>query len=383
MGRWIRAVAALALWAAAAPPTEAQELRLDPDDAEWEFAGDARAGSWEGRPALLLRTGNALRRDVELSDGTVEFDFLPTDRRAFLGLLFRIPREGRHMEDVYLRLHKSGLPDALQYTPDYNGRGQWQLYHGPSATASASFQAGAWQHVRVEVAGPRAAVFVGDTHQPQLVVDRLRSGSSTGYLGFWANFPGATEEDPYTAVIRNVVVRPGRTSYDFPPPEPGPSPPGTVTRWGLSEPFVRQGDDVLELPEEIVDGSWRTVEAEATGLLPLDRHLERPEGGAAVALAGLELRTDTARTVRLDLGWSDDAGVFLNGRLVVTGRNGYSYNFPRRQGLIVPDQASVELTLAPGANRVIVAVAETFGGWGLMGRIRDRDGLEIRPLGGR
>lgn len=375
--------AILVLGLAAATGAAAQELRLEPDDPEWEFRGDARAGTWEGRPALLLRTGNALRPDVRFSDGTVEFDFLPTDRRAFLGLLFRIPEGEGHNENLYLRLHKSKLPDALQYTPDYHGRGQWQLYHGPAATASAPFTAGAWQHVRIEVAGDRAALFVGEVEEPQLVVDRLRGGSSGGWLGFWANFPGGTEDDPHTAIVRNVVIRPGRTSYRFPPPETETARPGVITRWGLSEVFVREGNDVVELPEAALDGAWRTVETEPSGLLPLDRHLERPREGPAAVLAGLELRASAPHTVPLELGYSDDVSVFLNGRLLFSGRFGYSNNFPRRQGLITPDQASVYLPLEAGENRLVVAVSEIFGGWGLMGRIPDREGLQVRPLGGR
>lgn len=388
MGRriWTATTLAISLAAGATAPgrLDAQDLRLDPADPAWVFNGDARAGSWQGRPALLLRTGNALRPDVEFSDGTVEFDMLPTDRRAFLGLDFRVP-EGRrgHREDVYLRLHKSKLPDALQYTPYYHGRGQWQLYHDRWATAAAPFVAGEWQHVRVEVAGERAALFVGDVHDPQLVVDRLRTGRTSGFLGFWANFPGATEDDPYTAIVRNVVVRPRRTSYDFSPVQPEPSPPGTITRWSISQAFVREGDDVLQLPVGTLEGPWETVEAEPSGLVPLDLHRERPERGVAAVLAGLELTTSGPRTVRLDLGYSDDVSVFLNGRLLFSARDEYSNNFPRRQGLITPDQASLYLPLQGGSNRVVLAVSEVFGGWGLMGRIEDREDLRIRPLRSR
>ena len=65
----------------------------------------------------------------------------------------------------------------------------------------------------------------------------------------------------------------------------------------------------------------------------------------------------------------------------LSARNGYSFNFPRRQGLITLDQASLYLQLNAGDNALVVAVTETFGGWGLIGRIDDRDGLGILPIG--
>lgn len=357
----------------------AQTTVLEPGDSRWRFRGEARATTHEGEEILYLRRGNAVRPDVRFTDGTIEFDMLPTDRRAFLGVVFRVPEEG-HTEDIYLRLHKSKLPDAVQYSPDFGGRGQWQLYHGPTATAPATYEAGDWQHVRIEVRGEQAAVFVGERAEPNLVVDRLRTEVAEGYVGFWGNFPGAGEGDPPTALLRNITVRSGATSYDFAPARPERDEPGVVAAWSLSRPFVRPDSVIRELPGEALAAGWRTVESEPSGLVPFDRHMERPEGGPAAVLAGIRLRSDGERVVPIDLGFSDDASVFLNGRLLYSGNHEYSYNFPRRQGLITLDQATLYLPLREGANDLVVAVSEVFGGWGLMGRIEDRRGLAVEPL---
>lgn len=358
----------------------AQTTVLEPGDSRWRFAGEARPTTYEGEEVLYLRRGNAVRPDVRFADGTIEFDMLPTDRRTFLGIVFRVPEEG-HTEDIYLRLHKSKHPDAVQYSPDYGGRGQWQLYHGPSATAAATYAPGEWQHVRIEVRGEQAAVFVGkDTAEPNLVVDRLRTGAAEGFVGFWGNFPGAGEDDPPTALLRNITVRRGTTSYGFAPSRPEVEEPGVVDAWSLSRPFVRSDAVIRELPREALAGGWRTVGSEPSGLLPFDRHAERPEGGTAAVLAGFRLRSEGERVVPIDLGFSDDASVFLNGRLVYSGKYGYSHNFPRRQGLITLDQATLYLPLRDGANDLVVAVSEIFGGWGVMARIADREGLSLEPL---
>lgn len=361
---------------------------VDLGDPAWRLSGDVVQDTLDGRPVLRMRTGTAARPDLDFSDGTIEFEMMGTDTRSFLGLVFRAGDE-RHGEDVYFRRHKSLLPDAVQYTPDYRGRGQWQLYHGPDATAGAHIPAGVWQRVRVEVRGGQAAVFLGSADgpppaEPVLLIPRLRTGRERGFIGLWANQPGAGADAPWTATLAGLSIAHGETRYRFTHVEPERPPTGAIPAWGVSQPFVRAGDDVLALPAVAMEGAWRAQGAEPSGLLPFDRHVVRPDDGVPAILAGLVLEADSARTVRLDLGFSDDASVFLNGRLLYSGRFWFSSNFPRRQGLITLEQASLYLPLAAGENELVVAVAESgsSGGWGISGRIADRRGLAVRPLNG-
>lgn len=358
---------------------EGRTDRLEPTDNAWEFTGDSSVGMVDGLPTLQLRTGQALRPDVTFEDGVIEFDVRGTDERAFLGVTFRTGQDGTG-EDVYLRLHKSKQPDALQYTPDYRGRGQWQLFHGPDATAYLTFHPGEWTHVRIEVAGDRAAVTVGDADEPQLVVPELASGQTTGFVGWWANQPGADVGAPLTAAVRNIRITHGQQRAIM--AESAPPPPfGVIKAWGLSKTFSRAGDVVTEIPPAVRNGSWQRVVARPDGLTPIEPLVDRPEaGGVPVVVAGLTIDSDEARTVRLDLGFSDDASVFLNGRLLYAGHQAFSANFPRRQGLIGLDQASLYLPLRGGRNTVLVAVSEIFGGWAVMGRISEREGLIVHTF---
>lgn len=374
------AIALAFVFGLAASPAAGQTIHLDPSDDAWEFTGDSRAGIVDGAPALMLRTGEALRRDLIFEDGVIEFEYRGTDDRSFLGVTFRVADDGTG-EDVYLRLHKSKQPDALQYTPDFRGRGQWQLWHGPDATAFATFRPGEWTPVRIEVSGPRATVSVGSVDTPQLVTGPLASGRDSGFIGFWANQPGAGPDAPLTAAIRNIRVTP-REALDDEAAAPAPE-PGVVSAWGVSRAFPRSGDDVPEIPRDVVSGPWSVIEARADGLLPLEPHVERPDGqGVPAVIAALRIEADQARTARLDLGFSDDASVFFNGRLLYSGRYSFSTNFPRRQGLISLDQASLYLPLEPGENVLMVVVGDAFGGWGVMGRIADRAGLRVTPWKG-
>lgn len=365
----------------AAGPLPGQAVHLDPSDGAWEFTGDTEAGIVDGAPALMMRTGQAVRRDLAFEDGVIEFEYRGTDDRAFLGVTFRVGDDGTG-EDVYLRLHKGKQPDALQYTPDFRGRGQWQLWHGPDATAFAGLRPAEWTPVRIEVSGSRAEVTVGAVDSPQLVTSALASGRDSGFIAFWANQPGAGSDAPLTAAIRNIRVTP-RTALAGEAAPPPAAQPGVVRAWGVSSAFSRTGDDVLEVPRDVVSGQWTVVEARADGLLPLEPHVERPGAqGAPAVIAALRLEVDRERIARLDLGFSDDASVFLNGRLLYSGRHSFSTNFPRRQGLISLDQASLYLPLRPGENVLMVVVSEVFGGWGIMGRIADRAGLRVAPWRG-
>lgn len=362
------------------PPTD-RTVRLSPGDDAWEYSGDSGVGMVDGIPTLRLRTGYALRRDVEFEDGVIEFDYRGTDERAFLGVIFRTGEDGT-AEDVYLRLHKSKQPDALQYTPDYGGRGQWQLFHGPDATADLVLHPDVWTHVKIEVAGDRAAVTVGDAGSPQLVVPELLSGRSTGFVGWWANQPGADAASPLTASVRNIRITHGRPRAITAGPPP-PAPFGLVRAWGVSKPFLRAADTdvVTGVPAAVREGPWVPVIARPDGLTPLEPHVERPEAdGVPTVVAGIEIESDDARTVRLDLGFSDDASVFLNDHLLYAGHEEFSANFPRRQGLVTLDEATLYLPLERGRNTLLVAVSEVFGGWAVMGRITERDGLTVHAL---
>lgn len=361
--------------------TEGRTDRLDPTDETWELTGDTSVGMVDGLPTLQLRTGQALRPDVTFGDGVIEFDFRGTDERAFLGVTFRTGEDGTG-EDVYLRLHKSKQPDAIQYTPDYRGRGQWQLFHGPDATASVAFRPGAWTHVRVEVAGDRAAVTVGDAGEPQLTVRELASGRTSGFVGLWANQPGADVGAPLTAAVRNVRITHGQQRAIV-VDRPAPPPFGLIKAWAVSPAFLRTGDVVTEIPAGVENTGWTRVTAREDGLTPLEPHVERPEGeGVPTVVAGLEIDSDAERSVRFDLGFSDDASVFLNGRLLYAGHQSFSANFPRRQGLVSLDQATLYLPLQRGRNTVMVAVSEIFGGWAVMGRLPDREGLRVGTIEG-
>jgi len=332
----------------------------------WELKGDGvTTAPYMGKEALRLGTGFAYRRDVRLQDGTIELDFATTGSRSFFYVQFRLESD-REFEEIYFRPHKTGLGDALQYNPVYKGESNWQLYHGEGATAGVDLPRNEWTHLKIVLQGDRLAVFVGDAKTPQLLVPRLARSPASGYVALRSFVPDGRKE-PVTS-FANVVVRPNAIDFDFPVRGPDPAPlPGVVTEWLVSEPFVTPDGAVTTLPP--VSG-WENVSTDPSGLLVLLRHVARPKRGErATVLAKLTLTAASDERPPLHLGYSDEVTVFLNGAPLFSADDSYSFDRPRREGVMGFEQATVFLPLRPGENELVLAVTDVFGGWGLMGRL--------------
>ncbi|MBP9945786.1 MAG: hypothetical protein KBH14_05275 [Vicinamibacteria bacterium] len=369
----------LAISTAAAP---ARELPFT--DPAWKITDPrARVEMLGGQRALRMTTGTAFRRDVQLQDGTVEFDLWSTGERAFAYLHFRMQSEDES-EALYFRLHKTRLPDSVQYDPFYQGVGNWQLFHGPESTAAANLQAGRWIHVRVVLSGEKAAVFLEGAREPVLVIPKLARGSGGGFLALRSflgvNIKGDVEPPSSFA---NVVVKPDVVEYDFSKvvEKQSPALPGLVTRFRLSPAFAPGEGPVRALPTTLgAPASWAVTESLPSGLVVLASKVKIPEGLRRYAtVASFRVRAAAAGVKRLRLGFSDEVSAFLNGQIVYSGDQRYIFNFPRQEGLIHLDQASLYLPLKQGDNEISLVLSEVFGGWGVMAQFEDPSGLIIEP----
>jgi hypothetical protein len=357
-------------------PGEALDLPVT--DGGWALEGPSvKVAKEDGRDAIAIETGVAYRRDVRLGDGTVEFDVKLTRRRSFVYVMFRM-QDDREYEEMYLRPHKSNLPDAIQYAPVYQGQSAWQLYHGPGATAAVELPP-AWVHVRLVLQGSRAALFVGNEREPALVVPRLAREPRAGYLAIRGFVPRGTPGEGPCAWYSDLRVFPGRTDFDFtsvaPPP---PSGAGTVREWAVSAAFAPAVGGLPSPPDQAAVGPYRRVETEPSGLLEMHRYVKVPAGGReTTAAARVHVVAEKDGLYVLDLGWSDEATVFLDGRPLFRGEAAYSFDNPRRDGLIGYDQARLFLPLRAGDNELLVVVEDGFGGMGLMARFPDPSGLRL------
>ena len=376
--KFVVATALTACLAAEAHAGAGQPLPFS--DGKWTLTGDETKVVREGdREVLNIETGWAYRRDVRLENGTIDFDVRVTRRRSFVYLALRMTGDHDY-EEFYLRPHKSGLPDAAQYAPVWQGQSAWQLHHGPGGTAAIEFEPGVWTHVRVVVNGRQAALFVGDLAKPALVVPRLAREPAAGYIAVRGFLPPGTPGSGPIVSYSNVVIEPGTPGFDFTSvlPPAKPAEPNAVRAWAVSRSFVPQGTDTATLPDAQTLAPFQKVDAEPGGLVELHRVVAMPKDAKlTAAVARVNVRAARAGTYAFDLGFSDVATVFVNGRPIFRGEGSYSADVPRREGLIGYDQARLYLPLVAGDNDVSILVSDGFGGWGLMGRFLEADDLQV------
>jgi hypothetical protein len=330
-----------------------------------------------GRPSIRLDGGAATVKDFVLRDGVIDVDVATPAARGFFGIQFRVSEDGNDAEWVYLRQHKSGLPDAIQYTPVLHTGLNWQIYNGPGFTAAVGIPREEWFHLRLEVAGAQARFYVEDLEKPVLVMNDLKSGVEKGQVAL-AVLTGET-------YFSNFEVR---TTPDAPwERRPPPMPPGTLTKWSVSPAYDAQQRNLERpLPRAESDAiRWRDVQAEPPGFVVLYRYLDaphpkvsfqgdfskrlEPQPGMEVVYARTRVDSDRDRLARLEIGYSDDVVVFLNGRPLWRGRSAQGFRDPGFLGIVNPENDAVYLPLKKGSNEIVLALSELGGGWGFVCRL--------------
>jgi hypothetical protein len=352
----------------------AQAVRLSGSDGAWVLPENARTRDVDGRPALQIGRGQlVLSSGIDFESGTIEFDVWPDDETLFVGVLFRRD-PGGDAERVYLRPYDSDEWSAVQYDPDIRGSGTWQLY--PEFNAQASLPRNAWIHVRLEVDGPRMEVYVGGGSEPTMVVPRLRGTTTGGGLAFWAT--NGVDERP-TAAVTRIVVRPSQPTRAA--AQTLQARPGILARWEVAGPSpAPEEGPVREFPGSL---EWRTVAAEEEGLVSLTRHMGSPPGARTTAWARTTLRAEAPANVPLDLAYSDDVTVFLNGRPLYSGHGGWSTRYPGFFGALRRGFETVWLPLRAGDNELLLAVSDALPfGWGFAARLLEDGGARPVPQAG-
>ncbi|HLW52994.1 MAG TPA: hypothetical protein VKW06_09125 [Candidatus Angelobacter sp.] len=373
---------ALALLFASACCAQApQTLSVPVDSPRWDLEGNAKPSEFLGRKCLMLDGGGAGLKDFEMRDAVIDVDAATSARRGFFGIQFRIA--GNNAEEVYLRQHKSGLPDAMQYTPILNLGRNWQIYNGPGFTGAIEIPKDVWFHMRLEVTGAQARLYVQDMNKdkPALVINDLKSGVQKGEVPLF-DLTGAT-------CFSNFEIR---TTSEAPWERRLPAmPKDTLVKWSLSPAFDALARN-LERPllaSERDAIQWQDVEAEPPGFVVINRYRDEPQirvsfqgdfskrlepqPGMKVVYARTSIESDREQVKRLDIGYSDEVSVFLNGKILYRGRSAQGFRDPGFLGIVNPENDAVYLPLKKGSNELILAVSELGGGWGFICRLAEME----------
>jgi hypothetical protein len=363
-----------------------QTLSVPPDSPRWDLQGQAKVAEYQGRKCLFLDGGAAILKDFEMRDGVIDVDVATPAKRGFVGFDFRLDKDGTNYEEVYLRQHKSGLPDAMQYTPVLNTGRNWQIYNGPGFTGAVDIPKDVWFHLRLEVVGAQAKLYVidkeklaTDNAKPALVMDDLKSGVQKGQVALY-DLTGAT----YFSNFEIRTTPDALWERHLPP-----MPPGTLIKWSLSPSYDALERDLERplTPTESAAIHWQDVEAEPPGFVVIYRYREaphpmvtfqgdfskrlEPQPGMKVVYARTSIESDRDQVKKLYIGYSDDVSVFLNGKILYRGRSAQGFRDPGFLGIVNPENDAVYLPLKKGANELMLAVSELGGGWGFICRLVD------------
>jgi len=379
MNRHVAVVVMPLIVASAAMLRADETLVVPPDSPRWDLEGTAKVAEYQGRRAIRMDGGAAVLKDLEMRDGVLDVDVATPAVRGFFGFDVRIPPDGKNYEEIYLRQHKSGLPDAMQYTPVLNTGRNWQLFNGPGFTGGVDIPKGEWFHLRLELTGAQAMLYVKDMKQPALVMDDLKSGVRKGQVAlftltgetYFSNFSVRTTPDALWA--RHLPAMPTNT----------------ITKWSISPSYDGLARN-LERPltdSEAAGIQWQDVEAEPPGFVVLYRYREaphprvtfqgdfskrlEPQPGLTVLYARTQIDSDRNQVKKLSIGYSDDVSVFLNGKILYRGRSAQGFRDPGFLGIVNPENDTVYLPLRKGSNELMLAVSELGGGWGFVCRLED------------
>ncbi|MBN2071411.1 MAG: SMP-30/gluconolactonase/LRE family protein [Candidatus Krumholzibacteriota bacterium] len=327
------------------------------DESNWNFVNIVR-GSYLGRECV---SGFAILKDVEFEDGVIEVDVAMPGGRSYPGIVFHVEGQNNY-EHFYIRPHREGLyGDDLQYAPVTNGISSWQLYSGNGFSSSYDVPSGKWIHVRLEVSGTRASVFIDRSEKPDLVIEKLQHGQVKGAIGIQGPVDGSAY---FSAFSYKKAV-----DLDPDPPREFDRAPGFIDKWELSKVFKISEVDIDERFDEsqITEGDmgWIDVKADETGLVDIARYYSRTGREADLVFAKAHIHSTGGERKELKFGYSDYIGIFLNGDLLFTGNSAYRQRDPSFLGIVGLNDA-VLLSLKKGENELVLMIAEAFGGWGFI-----------------
>ena len=329
----------------------------------WDIAPNvAELTTWRSVPALkgLGGKGSAVLKDVDFTDGTIEYDMEPVGN-GFATIFFR-QASPEERECFYFRTYVAGNDaaiDAIQYAPYIASVNMWDML--PYYQGNASFQREKWNHVKLVIAGKQMWVYVNDMSRPALKVPHLEGNSTHGSISF----------EGKGAIFSNLVIKPGQTEGLSPleGPDPTDNDPRYLREWKVSKPVDTKDVDFSNSFMPGKDAAWEGIWAERRGLVDLTRKFG-PSGERRIVWLKTNIHTMKEQSRKLNLGFSDEVWVFINGKYVYVDKNLYGQplsKFP--DGRCSIENSSFNVPLKEGDNELLIGVANSFYGWGIVARL--------------
>jgi hypothetical protein len=325
----------------------------------WEPYQNAKTNfeTFEGISIVKLE-GKMFVKDVNLTHGTIEVDVYAHSKRSFAGIIFR--KKDHNMEDFYIRTHKSGQVDAVQYTPVYNGESNWQLYN--EYQAQLVLKQSSWNKLKVIFKDKIADIYVNDVKV--LTVDELKSENTSGSIGLFSLFENRFTNFRYSNDSKDMTTANIKDISSLSK--------GLIKEWQITE--------AIDPKNEPIDFknfgklSYKKVVTEASGLLPISKFITKPNFGnfedniEAYTIAKHEWSENAKTFKTFSFDYSDKILVYLNGVLIFKGNNAFRSKGAQFMGHLDIGSNKLILPLKKGKNVLHCVVIEQANGWGLIGK---------------
>ena len=347
-------------------------VNVSMSEGQWEFEeGAADFITHRSVPAIhgLNRGSRMYLKDVEFSDGTIEFD-VEANNPSFVGIYFRESEDRKESEYFYLRTFWPVSPllrTATQYSAVVDGVTLWDVTDDYQAAATLHQEG--WNHVKLVVSGRQMRVYVNDSEKPTMHVPILEGSTEKGSISLVGN-----------AVFANLVVKHGATEGIDPSPGYDPTAYDShyLRDWMVTEPIsfpVEQALSAVGIPDSTT--TWSPIEAEHRAFVNLTRAFgQTPQNERRLVWLKTTLTSEVDQRRRLSLGFSDEVWVLINNQFLMMDKNYYgSPGMKEPRGRATIDNTSVMIPLQEGENEVLIGVANNFFAWGIFARLDDVGGL--------
>ncbi|MBN9385239.1 MAG: hypothetical protein J0H74_31065 [Chitinophagaceae bacterium] len=325
--------------------------------------------TYMGKECLRLDSGAVFIKDLQLQDGIIESDINFPHQRGFPGFIFRMQNfdNGEHF---YVRPHQSGNPDATQYTPVFNGSDGWQLYYGEGYSKAITFHFDQWHHIKIDVHGRQAEIYIDDMQKPLIKVTELKRDPKAGTIALSSGFT------PTRFANLQYTIKTPVTQAAMPVPVNGTD--GLITKWQVSNQVNKTlFENKKRLTPEIKSKfTWTIQNSEPSGTVNLAK-FTRPNDRGDAMVAKVVITSETEQDKAVSFGFSDFVSVYLNDKALYFGKDNYmsrDYRFLGTIGFF----DTIVLPLKKGENELWFVVAEDFGGWGVKAKLENMENILLR-----
>ncbi len=329
----------------------------------------------KGRKSLYMRLGHALLKDVEATDGIIEFDLafeeeVGLKNRSYPGIVWHY-RDAGNNEHFYIRPQRSGELKATQYTPVINGSNSDVWYRDYSRPVE--FDLNGWNRIKCVISGRYGEVYINDMEKPVMAFPQEFDATS-GRLGLLSG--GLDSPIVRGAYYANFSF----TQVDNPPlasqPESLSAPPGTLMKWAVSEKFVAPTEKYRLSPSDR-ELDWTELPAGTTGFVNFAKVARGsvPENEQATAFGRVTLISEQAQFKKLRFKYNPHNGVkvYFNGTAIMSIDSNDELDS-------LVEVKELYLPLRQGGNELWFAVTDgLLGGWGIQAALDDPAGLRITP----